>query len=305
MVTPNYLTVKYFDIYSLNYSHIEELKKEISSYPAPLQPKFQNAFNAESMKEKIENGKQVYQSMSPMILQQSDEQKLTEASRVMANFVKNAKEASENAQALLNRCGNVDHYQLQLLVNYVLGIEDLEGISCTDLVKERYFSAMKKSGFLDTPYSSLQQKPVYQPGLLASEFLSQHPEIKTMTLACGEAGSAYPGSCYSRRPEDHAQESFTIDSTGGMGPRLVDNMHDPDLWKCISNGRFERVFDHSMGYFLFNDPQSQNTIENIYRVLQQGGCLKMDHSFEPKHVEMLKTAGFFIENENGKIAKKL
>jgi len=89
-----------------------------------------------------------------------------------------------------------------------------------------------------------------------------------------------------------------------MGPTLVVDIHDPDFWKLIPNERFESVVDHTSGYFLFDDPKAEDTIQHLFRTLKHGGYLELDFSFEEKHIGLLESAGFTIDINNPKIAIK-
>ncbi len=296
-------TINYFNIYSLNYSRINDFKNAMSSFTDDLQPKFQAAFRTDDIKDNIKGEKRCRELLKTSLSNTKEENPGT---RMFAESVIDLSKSIENAEALLAKYKGVNPYQIQTLINYVFGIEDLQ-LPISNEIKKNYFLAMKSSGFLSTPYSPLEQPLVYQPGLLAAEFLSQHPEIKTITLGCGEAGNIKIGACHIRRKLDHATPSLTIDLSASMGPNVVVNMHDPHFWESIPSDRFENVFDHSYGYFLFDDPRAANTLQHIYRVLQSGGYLKMDHYFREEHVQMLTKAGFHIESreeQDQRIAKK-
>jgi hypothetical protein len=293
-------TINYFNIYTLDFSRINAFKQAVSSFTDDLQPKFQAAFRAEIVKERLENGKKIHKVVTKALAGSNED---TPGSQMFSEMLTTINQSGQHAQQMLDQYGGVDPYEIQKLVNFMLGIEDGQ-FSVSNEVKKDYLLVMKSSGFLSTAYTPTNPL-VYQPETLAFEYLSQHPEIRTLTFACGEAGKDNFGSCHYRRAQDHAEASFTIDQTGSMGPDLVVNMHNPNFWKSIPDGRFEKILDHSYGYFLFEGDQATDSLQNLYRVLQSGGYLKMDLPFREQHVAMLKKAGFFVEDGEQVIAKKL
>jgi hypothetical protein len=294
-------TINYLNIYSLNFSKINDFKSLVNSFGNDLQPKFQAAFRADLINEGITKGKSMLNFMSRALGENNED---TPGARAFSEIKTNIIQAGQNAQTILAQYGGADPYRVQALVSYVLGIEDIEQ-PVSDEVKKEYLLAMKSSGFLNTSYSPTNPL-IYQPGPLAFQYLITHPEIKAMTIACGEAGKDTPGSCHFRRIEDHSTASFTIDLSAAMGPNVVVNMHDPNFWRSIPNERFEKILDHSYGYFLFDDQQSANTLQNLFRVLQPGGYLKMDHPFRENHIVMLRNAGFSVEEgQESSTARKL
>lgn len=288
-------TISYFNLYSLNLSKISDFKNATTSFTDGLQSKFQAAFEAGNINEILKTSKGQLEQLSLMEKQMPE-------NRVFSEMVAGTTQINKNAQAILDKYNGIDPYDVQRLVNCVLGIESLDDIQLSEEIKKNYLLAMKESGFLNSSSSLSEPQFIYQPGPITAEYLSQHPEMKTMTLACGEAGNLSLGACHFRRKKDHAEPSFNIDMTASIGPHVVANMHDPDFWSSIPDGRFENIYDHSYGYYLFEDKRAGNTVQNLCRVLKSGGHLTMDHPFKEEDVDMLQKVGFSVE---GKIAKKL
>jgi SAM-dependent methyltransferase len=67
-------------------------------------------------------------------------------------------------------------------------------------------------------------------------------------------------------------------------------------WKNIPDNKFDKISDHSHGYFIFEDSLSSQTLKEIYRVLVPGGILNFDLPLREEHVAALREVGFIVEN---------
>ncbi len=303
-------TINYFNIYSLNFSHLSDIKQQIALCQGPLcqdplRFKLEEAFNkATKIKADIEVDKMQSQVLSMVIEMNPDN-----PGRPL--FIKSLEEIQQtvlNRENLLEQFNGADPFAIQDLVHHILGISQSIESPFSEESRQQCFLLMKESGFLCTNYSSVNTKedsPIsYQPHLLASAYLEEHPGIQTLAIGCGEAGNTYKGSCHFRRTGDHVDRLFSIDLTAEMAPNLVVNMHDLDFWKGITDERFESIVDHTYGFFLFEDPNTPETVQHIYRTLKPGGYLEMDHSFDEKHSELLESVGFTMDINNTRIAIK-
>jgi hypothetical protein len=302
------MTIKYFDLYSLNFSHLNFFLQNLNTLePNDLQSQFLEAGRAETMKDTFGREAEMENLLMQVLNLQGNKE--TPADKMMQQAVRNTQEVRFHIEKILEEFQGSDPFKIQHLVNRVLDISQNEEVPCPIELRQQYFTRMKESGFL-TPGPELlnweEEKSVkYQPGALAVRFLEEHPEIKTLTIGCGESAKTYSASCYWRRADHHIENSFKIDLTSGIGPDLVVNMHNLDFWKGIPDGRFENIYDHTYGYFLLDDASSTNTISHIFRTLKPEGCLHMDHSFKDNHKTLLTQAGFIIaEGETQRIAKK-
>ncbi len=297
-------TINYFNIYSLDFSHLRDMKQQIAFCQEPLASQLESAFEATEIKSQLAKDKISSNALEKVVEMSPENPGLPMFIQTLSNI----QQTNRYRENLLEKFDGADPFAIQVLVHHILGIPQTIEPQSSDETRQQCFLLMKKSGFLQTDYSSVntaEERPLlYQPHILASAYLEEHPEIQTLAIGCGEAGETYSASCHFRRAGDHADKLFSIDHSAMMGPTLVVDIHDPDFWKLIPNERFESVVDHTSGYFLFDDPKAEDTIQHLFRTLKHGGYLELDFSFEEKHIGLLESAGFTIDINNPKIAIK-
>lgn len=294
-------SINFFNIYTLDFSCLHAFKEKIVSQDDALKSKLQEAIKAQTIRKDLENTKRMYELLSLPELA---------ASKQINLCLENCSKSIQYTENLLKEYSGADPFEVQEVVHEILGIAQITDTQILDSTRKKYFESMKESGFLRTKYTSINhnedQLSIYQPHLISGNFLKNHPEVQTLTIGCGVHGQTKIGSCYFRIPEDHQLQSYKIDISTEIGPDLIVNMHDCLFWQSIPNERFERVFDHTYGFFIFNDEQhSTNTLKELYRILKFGGYFKLDFPIEGPHAEQLTQLGFKIDSDNSKIARKV
>jgi len=301
-------TINYFDFYSLNFSQVNSFKtiveQDQAQAPNELGSQLCSALNAQRMKSALSRYEKSIETLNRVLLLPLNQEKMSgqeemSGDRMFKKQISEMQEANANANQILCNYNGADPFEVQEITHRILGIPKNHQDAISHELRQHYFDLMKKSGFLITEHASVNQQTEqtinYLPSSLALELLKNHPEKKTLTIGCGEAGRTYAASCHFRRSEDHRELSFTIDISAAQQPDLVVDMHDSDFWRVIPNSHFENIFDHSYGYFLFENPHSKETLQSIFRTLKPGGFLKMDLPFKEDHQLLLQDAGFIIE----------
>ncbi len=286
-------TINYFNLYSLDFSRVNNLRVAIGENQDKLGLEICSALNGGSTKNSCELAETVIERLSPF-----QEGKNEEVKKMLSN----AKQALLLSQETLSNYGGACPFQIQEIVHQILGIS--EQAPFADQLRETYFTLMQKSGFLSTEHRSINLRIDYQPGALAAGFLKAHPEKKTMAIGCGASTKTHVTACHYRLAEDHATDPFSIDLFANLGPDVVVNMHDEAFWKAIPDERFTKIFDHTMGNFLFEDARTKNTLKELFRALSPGGSLMMEHAFQEEHKGLLREAGFTVGEGIAKEASK-
>ena len=288
----------YFNIYSLDYTHLNDFREALTHLEGQLKDEFQNACDGTFLKKDIET-----------LNSQLKFLKLIPTNKLNDQLITTLENCCQNNVTLLKDYQGSDPIAINMLVHTIMGIWNDNNQIYLEGIRQNYFDLMKKTGFLRSEFDHVngeKSQPI-SPDLknLTKDYLLSHPEVNSLTLACGKAGNRGLGSCHSRREEEHSNKTLTIDLNPGQGPDIVTNFHDDKLWEAIPDDRFDAIYDHSNGWFLFDDSQhSSKTISEIFRVLKPEGYLKMDFFFNEKHIVQLKQVGFVIESEISKIAKK-
>ncbi len=278
----------YFDVYSIDFSKVAEFQSRIQSFEnTPLKTSIEEAIEAKLFKSDLEKEKR----MQSIFALAGDE--LPELTECITSKEKGLKEF-----------GGADPFKVQELVHHILGVPTAS-VSKTSLEeREYYFQAMRETQFLATSLSSLSECFAVDIRAQVLELFKNNPNINELNMGCGFANNYYLGSCKFRRSDSHGDNCLRIDFSAAAGPHLVVDMHNPAFWESISDGCFNKISDHTYGCFLFEDPSSEKTLQSIHRTLAKGGCLEMDHCFNPDHVSLLRKCGFEAQVEE-KVAKKI
>jgi SAM-dependent methyltransferase len=300
--------INYFNFYSLDFSRVNNFEIIIEQDENELASQFGSALKAERMKSDLARYEMAKETLERTLSLFTGKEEMP-GCKIFKQTISEIQKANIDANQVLCKHNGVDPFEVQEITHRILGIPKNRKDTISDELRQHYFDLMKKSGFLITEYASvnrsMEQTIDYLPSSLALEFLKNHPEKKTLTIGCGEAGKTYAASCHFRRSEDHNEPSFTIDVSACQQPDLVVDMHDLDFWKAIPNEHFENIFDHSYGYFLLENPHSKETLQSIFRTLKPGGFLKIDLPFKEAHKLLLQDVGFVVEDGERKEAKKV
>jgi hypothetical protein len=302
----------YFNFYSLDFSRAQDFIQEIAQNQDELGVELQAALTGKEMRSKVEEHKNMEKVMARALnICMDDKEEETPGYRMFQEQLSNVQKARAAAQEVLSDWGGADPFAVQGIVHKILGIPENIESTFSDELRQRYLTLMKNSGFLITEYTSVNrqdEKPIdYRTHVLASNFLQEHPKKRTLTIGCGELAKTYFGSCHFRRAKDHIEDSFTIDILAQQRPDLIVDMHDLDFWSAVPNERFEKIFDHTYGPFLFENPHAEETIAHIFRTLKPGGYLEMDHDFDfrgKNYKQLLQKAGFTVDENEPKKAIK-
>jgi hypothetical protein len=289
------MTVKYFDLYSLNFNNFNVFCAQIETFPEnAFKSELCNAKTAKHLTERFQKEQAFYELLNS-VMETTQELKPKELFKQEWEAWNTSRENFKNLQAQFY---GADPYDIQHLVNIVLGISEDDRFPCSLELRTDCFALMKKTDFLVTKYEPFNKidnhLPKYQPGILASKFLEEHSDIQTLTIGCGWKSKHVGGICYTNKHHEHIAKSFDIDLFAAIGPDLVISMHNEDFWKSIPNDRFNIIQDHTNTNILFEGDSSAQTIQAIFRTLKPGGKLCMDHYFEEKDIAQLKNSGFKV-----------
>lgn len=314
-MVPTDKIIDYHGIYQIDISRFDSLIQNQAQFP--------EAFNARVKKivednhiAKWREGQQF--SMLKKVLAGMDPEAVPNY-QFFKQLVDQTSKVELHIDQALERFGGIDFFAVQELVNCILGIEkertDDDLPDLTEKEKRVSYELMKHHGLLTTEKVWFGEEGgtvfVYDPGTVIAQRLNDCPEIQTLTIGCGSATKMNRASCYYARDEEHQQPAITADISAFIGPDVVCDMHNPQLWKGIPDGRFEVIQDHTHGSYLFDDPNAPQTLREIFRVLRHGGVLSLKEGrcHSKNRVELLVQQGFMLiecdQNESDEVVRVL
>lgn len=202
---------------------------------------------------------------------------------------------------------------IKQLVNQILGLEEigsrfkpmLENLTQQD--RNQYFQWMKESQFLESSFSNLNEIR-YDPGHIIQLLLKKYSQIDIILLGCGKNSVCFPSDCNDRKnlAVQHNEKALAIDIDSSTEPHVLADIFNESFWEKIPDQRITCVSNHMNGTYILNESEAKvkTILSHIYRVLKFGGCLQCHFEINNAQENLLKMAGFSVDNSNGIAYKK-